>query len=438
MKVQTSAGKSKTHARPAGSLSSMNTAQSTKLLLKRCALIMTIPRAGGRARPSAFHPSVFPACVAMCVLAASAALAQTNSPTWDWTTASPEDQGMSSQKLKAMKEALAARSTSGLLVIRNDQIVCEWYAPGAGATNPHGTASMAKAIVGGVAMAIAITDGRAALDDQAAKFIPQWQGDPRKSRITFRQLGSHTSGLADAEAQNLPHEKLSGWQGEFWKRLSPPRDPFTIARDLAPVLFEPGERYEYSNPGIGMLVYALTAALKDAPQKDIRTLLRERVMRPIGVPDAEWAIGYSQTFTVDGLPLVAAWGGANYTARAVARIGRLMLRQGNWEGKPLLSPEAVRLVTSDAGTHSTCGIGWWSNNTGLCARLPKDAFWGSGAGHQVVLVVPSLKLIAVRNGQALAEISSSAGFNRPIYQWLFEPLIEAVTDRNPPVGAAAR
>ena len=119
------------------------------------------------------------------------------------------------------------------------------------------------------------------------------------------------------------------------------------------MLFEPGERFEYSNPGIGMLVYALTAALKDAPQKDIRTLLRERVMRPIGVPDAEWAIGYNQTFTVDGLPLVAAWGGANYTARAVARVGRLMLRQGDWEGKPLLSPNAVRLVTSDAGTHRT-------------------------------------------------------------------------------------
>ena len=49
--------------------------------------------------------------------------------------------------------------------------------------------------------------------------------------MTLRQLGSHTSGLADAEVQNLPHDKLTGWQGDFWKRLDPPRDPFTIARD---------------------------------------------------------------------------------------------------------------------------------------------------------------------------------------------------------------
>jgi CubicO group peptidase (beta-lactamase class C family) len=374
---------------------------------------------------------IVPVCVALAVFAATAGPAQTTLSAWDWTTASPESQGLSTRKLKSMTDALAARSTSGLLVIRNDAIVCEWYAPGAGTAIQHGTASMAKAIVGGVAAAVAVTDGRVALKDRVAKFIPQWQADPRKSRITFRQLGSHTSGLADAEDQDLPHEKLSGWRGDFWKRIKPPLDPFTIARDLTPTLFEPGEKYQYSNPGIGMLVYALTAALKDAPQKDIRTLLRERVMRPIGVPDAEWSIGYNQTITVDGLPLVAAWGGGSYTARAVARIGQLMLRQGDWNGKQLLSREAVRLVTSDFGSPSACGIGWWSNNQGRCARVPKDGFWGSGAGHQVMLVVPSLKLVAVRNGQALPKMPASTEFNSPLFQWIFEPLMDAITEQNP-------
>jgi CubicO group peptidase (beta-lactamase class C family) len=370
------------------------------------------------------------ACLLLSGLGAGVAPGQTNASAWDWGTASPESQGMSSQKLKTMTEALKARSTSGLLVIRNDKIVCEWYAPDAGPTNRHGTASMAKAIVGGMAVAVGITDGRVALDDKASKFIPQWQGDPRKSHITFRHLGSHTSGLADAEIDDLPHEKLTGWPGDFWKRLNPPRDPFTIARDTTPVLCEPGEKFEYSNPGIGMLTYALTAALKDAPQKDVRTLLRERVMRPIGVPDAEWSVGYNQTFTVDGLPIVAAWGGGEYTARAVARIGRLMLRQGNWEGKQLLAPEAVRMVTSDATLPSSVAIGWWHNNKGRYAGLPKDAFWGSGAGHQLVLVVPSVKLVAVRNGRALAPVEPPDDNRRLSYTWFFRPLMEAITDQS--------
>jgi CubicO group peptidase (beta-lactamase class C family) len=352
------------------------------------------------------------------------ATAQTNAAKWDWGTSSPESQGMSNPKLKAMTDALAKRQTSGLLVIRNDKIVWEWYASGWDVKKPHGTASMAKAIVGGVSTAVALTDERLALDDKVAKYIPQWRDDPIKSRITLRQLGSHTSGLGDAESGELRHELLTGWKGDFWKRLDPPRDSFSISRDIVPMLFEPGEKFAYSNPGIAMLCYGLTAALTNAPQKDLRTLLRERVMRPIGVPDSEWSVGYGATYVVDGLPLVAAWGGGSYTARAVARVGRLMLREGNWEGKELLTAEAVKQVTTNASPVTTCGVGWWSNNQGAVAAIPKDAFWGSGAGHQCVLVVPSLGLIAVRNGQLLA----TGVYSEALYKWFFEPLMDTITD----------
>src|SRR6185295_12894404 len=194
---------------------------------------------------------------------------------------------------------------------------------------------------------VALSDGRFSLDDPVAKFVPQWRADPVKSKITFRQLGSHMSGIDDAEDGGRPHGELTGWKGDFWKRLPVPRDPFTLARDEAPMRFAPGAGRIYSNPGIAMLTYATTAALRDAPQKDIRALLRERVMTPIGVPDGEWAIGYGSTVTVDGLPLVASWGGGNFTARATARIARLMLREGDWEGTRLIKAEAVRAVTTD-------------------------------------------------------------------------------------------
>lgn len=356
---------------------------------------------------------------------------------WDWSTSSP-DQGMSSRTLEAMKKALVAQNTSDLLVIRNDTIVLEWHAPGRSAGSQHYTASLAKAVVGGLSLAVAISDGRIALDDKAARFIPQWREDPRKSRITIRQLGSHTSGIEDAEAEQLPHDKLTGWKGDFWKRLDPPHDPFTVSRDLAPVLFEPGERLHYSNPGIAMLNYATTVALQQAPQQDIRTLLRDRVMRPIGVPDGEWSVGYGVTCVVDGFPLVGSWGGASYTARALARVGRLMIRQGNWEGRQLISREAVRQVTSDVGTPGNCGIGWWSNNERVYADVPRDAFWGSGAGHQVLFVVPSLNLIAVRNGDALAKVGGAPlDYHEPLRALLFEPVVEAVEARRGDVRSDA-
>jgi CubicO group peptidase (beta-lactamase class C family) len=347
---------------------------------------------------------------------------------------------MSAAKLGVLRDEMARRQTKALLVVRNDRIVYEWYAPDHSAAKTHSTASLAKALVGGLSLAIAITDGTIVLDDRAAKFVPQWKDDPRKSRITIRHLGSHTSGLDDAEENGLPHDKLTDWKGDFWKRRPVPDDPFTIARDRTPASADPGERLRYSNPGIAMLTYCVTAAMKGEPQKDVRTLLRDRVMRPIGVPDAEWTIGYGTTVTVDGLPLVSSWGGGSYTARAVARVGRLVLRGGDWDGRRLLSPDAVRQVTTSAGLPGDCGMGWWTNAAGRYKTLPRDAVWGAGAGDQVLLVIPSLKLIMVRNGAALeAPLKPArpgekppdvfAAYHDPRTRILFEPLVAAVTDR---------
>lgn len=355
-----------------------------------------------------------------------------------WRVASPETQGMSSEKLAKLRDGLAARKTKALLVIRNDRIVYEWYSGDHSATKRHYTASMAKALVGGVALAVAISDGRIALDDRAAQYVPQWRNDPRKSRITIRQLGCHTSGMEDAEADRLPHAELTGWKGDFWKRRDPPGDPFSISRDKTPLLFAPGERFQYSNPGIAILAYAITASLTKAPEKDLRTVLRDRVMRPIGVPDDAWSVGYGRTFEVDGLPLVAAWGGGSYTARAAARVGRLMLRKGNWQGKQRIRPDAVRETTRDAGLPGGNAMGWWTNGRELFRSLPKDSFWAAGAGHQTLLVVPSLNLICVRNGAPLAPRSNEPAYRTARGPHLFDPLMDAVTDPAPQGGVPQR
>ncbi|HEY2953198.1 MAG TPA: serine hydrolase domain-containing protein [Verrucomicrobiae bacterium] len=347
---------------------------------------------------------------------------------------------MSSSQLQAIQERLAAKKTRAFLVVRNDHIVYEWYVPGIAATNKQGTASLAKALVGGLSLAVAITDGRISIDDPAAKYVPPWKEDARKSKITIRHLGSHTSGLSDSTTEGVKHEEQPGWRGDFWKRLDPPRDPFTLARDETPLLFAPGARLQYSNPGIGMMTYCVTAAIQGGELKNIRTLLRDRVMRPIGVADGDWSIGYGKTFVADGLPLVAAWGGGAYTPRATARIGRLVLREGNWDGRQILSNDSVRQVTGDAGLVGNCGMGWWSNGGQRYTTLPKDAVWGAGAGDQLLLVVPSLNLIMVRNGETLAPgpgeppIRTNDVFT--LYhdyraRILFEPLVEAVTNSSP-------
>ena len=69
---------------------------------------------------------------------------------FQWQTAEPQAHGLSPAKLDALRDDLARRGTVALLVIRHDRIVYEWYAPGVAPDKPQGTASLAKALVGGM------------------------------------------------------------------------------------------------------------------------------------------------------------------------------------------------------------------------------------------------------------------------------------------------
>ncbi len=361
------------------------------------------------------------------------------SQAWEWALASPESQGMNSPALEAAWGVLKERHTDALLVIRHDRLVFERYASGQSRTKPHGTASLAKALVGGVGLMVAMHEDHIKPDDLALRYVPQWRDDPSRREITVRHLATHTSGIEDAEADGLAHDRLTGWKGDFWKRLPPPRDPFTLARDVAPVLERPGTRDRYSNPGMGMLGYCVTASLRGTDDADLRSFLRHRIMRPLGVPDAEWSAGYGSVTTVDGLPLVATWGGGAYSPNAAARVGRLMLRKGDWQGNRLVSPSVVNAVTHQSGMPGHSGLGWWVNRTlggkKLWNSAPDDAFWGAGAGHQFLLVVPSLDLIIVRNGQQLdARLSFEDGLDR----YVVSPLLQAIsTARQAPYPPSA-
>jgi CubicO group peptidase (beta-lactamase class C family) len=354
--------------------------------------------------------------------------------TWEWTTASPESQGMNPAELEAAWAVLKDRQTTALIVIRHDRIVFERFAPGYNRTKPHGTASLAKALVGGLGLIVAMGDGRIRPDEPASRYVPQWRNDSKRRVITIRHLATHTSGIEDAEEGGLPHDRLTGWKGDFWKRLAPPNDPFTLARDRAPVLDVPGTKYRYSNPGMAMLGYCVTASLRDTDDADLRSLLKRRVMKPLGVPDAEWSVGYGTMTPVDGLPLVATWGGGSYSPNAVARVGRLLLHRGIWEGRRVLDPTVVDTALKHNGLPGHSGLGWWVNTgldgTRLWESAPGDAYGGAGAGQQFLVVVPSLDLIVVRNGQQLdPTLSFEEGLNR----YVVEPVVRAIsTNRKAP------
>jgi hypothetical protein len=94
----------------------------------------------------------------------------------------------------------------------------------------------------------------------------------------------------------------------------------------------------------------------------------------------------------------------------------------------------VRAVTTDPASPpnpnakwlsrqaGSAAIGWWRNTDGTVQSLPRDAYWAGGAGHQICLVIPSLKIIAVRNGETLA----AGNYDDARDTQFFQPLMAAL------------
>ena len=102
----------------------------------------------------------------------------------------PASQGMSLQKLDALRDILAGRRTKRFIIIRHDRIVYDWSAPDFGPGRLWHTASLAKALVGGMSLALALNDGLLAVDDLACKYIPEWKDhlDYSYWKKTYRRL----------------------------------------------------------------------------------------------------------------------------------------------------------------------------------------------------------------------------------------------------------
>jgi CubicO group peptidase (beta-lactamase class C family) len=215
---------------------------------------------------------------------------------------------------------------------------------------------------------------------------------------------------------------------------------FRLALERAAVRFEPGSRYEYSGTGFYVLAYVVGRSLAGTPESDAKTLLRAQLMQPLGIPDRAWRINYGRVSWVDGMSLYALGSGADYTPRAIARVGQLLLDQGRHDGRTLVSPEHVQAMLHAAGSpptrapeadHPATGFGTWLNCDGYFPSLPRDAVIGAGASHQLLLVVPSWQLVLVRLGRQLGQDVWEGDYWDALEAGILAPLARALPEPSP-------
>ncbi len=353
-----------------------------------------------------------------------------------WERALPGQEGLDPETLAQVSRILERGGAETFLVVRGGRLVHEWYAPGWNAEQRHYTAAQAKAVVASPLVWLALSDGYVGFDDPGSEHLPSWRSDPVRSKILVRHLLSHSSGIENVEFTAGEAGELGGWQGAYFEQ---PATRFRSAVEEVPIIFTPGSRYAYSGVAFYALAYVLGRALEAAPERDFEALLRDRLMRPLGIPDEAWEMSYGESYDAEGIPLRAVGSGAGFTARALARVGQLFLDEGRLNGQEVVSGQQLRRLLSPRRLppfhegHEADPVpagGWWTNASGAWASLPSDAYAGIGRGGQMLLVVPSLDLVAVRSGRGMN--SENCFLDCPYESEMFEPLMNAV------VGSGSR
>ncbi|MBW8039692.1 MAG: serine hydrolase [Planctomycetes bacterium] len=320
-----------------------------------------------------------------------------------WKQATPREMGMDAGVLGRAREYALTGGGSGFIT-RHGQVVMQW----GDQKRRYDLKSTTKAI-GVTAVGLALKDGKIkSLGDLATKYHPRFGVPPESNaetgwlnKITLFHLATQTAGF----------DKPGGYEK---------------------LLFEPGTKWSYSDGGPNWLAECVTLIYGE----DLNTLMFERVFGPIGIKasDLTWRSNAYRAKEIDGVKRREFGSGISANVNAMARIGYLYLRGGRWKGKQIIPasfvdavrtvPRAVRglpVVKRESNFNASdhYGLLWWNNADGTMAKVPRDVYWSWGLYDSLIVVIPSLDIVASRAGKSLNK-ERNAGYKS------IEPFIEPI------------
>jgi CubicO group peptidase (beta-lactamase class C family) len=348
-------------------------------------------------------------------LLAAASLAAASLP-----TCKPEEVGLSTERLQRIHAMVQRHIDAGdvtgavMLVARKGQIA---YLEAQGTMDLETKkpmtrdtmfrmASMTKPVIG-TSIMMMLEEGKLTLGDPVSKYIPEFKGmkvgvlqergkgpgDPPKfytvpaeRDITIKDLLTHTSGLSSgpmgqsevAKIRRKPNETLA----DYIPRLG-----------STPLEFQPGTRWMYS-PSDGFDVLARIVEITSGMPLD--RFLRQRIFDPLDMPEirhyptdeqmARLATAYRKTdkglekvensLSMSSKVYFAGGGGLVSTIDDYSHFAQMLANGGELNGKRLLSPRTVKLMSSVHIPYTlpgrTLGEGF-----GLSVRVMQDAIAGN-------------------------------------------------------------
>jgi len=334
-------------------------------------------------------------------------------PDFAWKTKKPEELGWDSAKLKKVvdyafgvpgKEDI--QNTDSFLVVVDGYIVAERYGKKLDRNYMRTIASAGKPITG-ILIGIARDKGLVDIHESMSDYFPdlsflKGSGDTIWHHLTM------TSGL-------------SGKGGGNGKVIH--------------FHYDPGLNWTYNTDAYHMLyeVIRKTAAKESGKgEREVLEVSKEWLFDVIGMENATYRIvpPKPHNTTRVATPIL--------TARAMARFGMMVMRNGEWNGEQVISREYLKQATAPSQKlNPAYGYLFWLNGQEKLVRArgleitppwmytygPKDAFGCHGAGGQQIIIIPSLKTVVIRQGDT-AQIETKYT-DDTFYNQMFKRLMAA-------------
>ncbi|QKJ29754.1 beta-lactamase family protein [Mucilaginibacter mali] len=239
-------------------------------------------------------------------------------------------------------------------------------------------ASMTKAITSAAVMTL-YEQGYFLLNDPISKYIPEFKNPmvvtrspksdsvilvPAKSEITIRELLNHTSGITYGDGLQAPYYTKAGMTVGLLPTPGTLEEKIQALGKL-PLISQPGEEFHY-----GMSVDVLGYLVEVITHKTLDEYLKQAIFTPLNMHDTYFSVPKEKFPRMASLykmnksgkleketkyfpyPAIQNYfaGGAGLvsTAADYSRFAQMLLNRGQLDGRRILSPKTIDLMTSNS------------------------------------------------------------------------------------------
>ena len=261
-----------------------------------------------------------------------------------------------------------------------------------------------------------VEDGKLALNDPVEKYLPEFEdmAEQTSRRITIHHLLTHTAALP---LYRLPDSEMMPV-----KRDRTLREYVELLANQKPE-YEPGTRFRYSSGGFAIL----GRIIEVVSGKPFEEFMKERIFVPLGMKDSSFFVPSEKQPRLAGLyhlhdkklerwseieryAKVAKYPGPEFgmysTASDLAAVSQMMLNGGTYNGKRILSPLSVEVMTANhtlnlqsvmTGRMAYQGLGWgvYGDMFSAFPLTTPGSFGHNGAFGSIVWIDPERQLIRV-------------------------------------------